>query len=82
MAPRTDRSLSGVANQRSKSLVQEIVPISLAMIHRAPCWRPHCSRNSWYGIDAKLFAADCPRTIAKNMYDACGAKCPDLSKVV
>ena len=41
-----------------------------------------------YGIDAKLFdwsdeiTADCPRKIAKNMYDACGAKCPDLSKVV
>ena len=41
-----------------------------------------------YGIDAKLFdwsdeiTADCPRKIAKNMYDACGARCPDLSKVV
>ena len=41
-----------------------------------------------YGIDAKLFdwsdeiTADCPRKIAKNPYDACGARCPELSKVV
>ena len=41
-----------------------------------------------YGIDAKLFdwcdeiTAVCPRKMAKNMYDASGAKCPDLSKVV
>ena len=41
-----------------------------------------------YGIDAKLFdwsdeiTADCPRKIAGNMYDACGARCPDLTKVV
>jgi hypothetical protein len=41
-----------------------------------------------YGIDAKLFdwsdgiTADCPRKIAKNMYDACGARCPDLSRAV
>ena len=41
-----------------------------------------------YGIDAKLFdwsdeiTANCPRKIAKNLYDACGARCPDLSKVV
>jgi len=39
-----------------------------------------------YGIDAKLSDfkpdADCPRKIARNPYDACGARCPDLSKVV
>jgi hypothetical protein len=41
-----------------------------------------------YGIDAKLFdwsdeiTADCPRKQAKNFYDQCGAKCPDLPKVV
>jgi hypothetical protein len=39
-----------------------------------------------YGIGAKLFdfepEADCPRKIARNPYDACGARCPDLSKVV
>ena len=26
--------------------------------------------------------ADCPRKIARNDYDPCGARCPDLSKVV
>ena len=41
-----------------------------------------------YGIDAKLFdwsdeiTADCPRKQAKNLNDQCGARCPDLSKVV
>ena len=41
-----------------------------------------------YGIDEKLFAwsdeitADCPRKQAKNLNDICGARCPDLSKVV
>ena len=39
-----------------------------------------------YGIDAKLFdwepEADCPRKQAKNLNDICGARCPDLSKVV
>jgi hypothetical protein len=41
-----------------------------------------------YGIDAKLFdwsdeiTADCPRMHSKNLYDQCGARCPDLSKVV
>jgi hypothetical protein len=39
-----------------------------------------------YGIDAKLFdwepEAHCPRKIARNDYDPCGARCPDLSKVV
>jgi hypothetical protein len=39
-----------------------------------------------YGIDAKLFdfepEADCPRKIARNDYDPCGARCPDLAKVV
>ena len=41
-----------------------------------------------YGIDAKLFdwsdeiTADCPRRHSKNLYDHCGARCPDLSKVV
>jgi len=39
-----------------------------------------------YGIDAKLFEwepeADCPRKIARNDYDPCGARCPDLSKLV
>jgi hypothetical protein len=41
-----------------------------------------------YGIDAKLFdwcdeiTADCPCKQAKNLNDVCGARCPDLSKVV
>ena len=41
-----------------------------------------------YGIDAKLFdwldeiTADCPRKQAKNLNDQCGARCPDLPKVV
>jgi len=41
-----------------------------------------------YGIDAKLFdwsdeiTADCPRRHSKNLHDQCGARCPDLSKVV
>jgi hypothetical protein len=41
-----------------------------------------------YGIDAKLFdwsdeiTADCPRKKAKNLNDQCGARCPDLPKVV
>ena len=41
-----------------------------------------------YGIDAKLFdwsdeiTADCPRRHSGNLYDQCGARCPDLSKVV
>ena len=41
-----------------------------------------------YGIDAKLFdwmddiTADCPRKRAANVNDVCGARCPDLPKVV
>jgi len=39
-----------------------------------------------YGIDAKLFEfvpeANCPRKIARNDYDPCGARCPDLAKVL
>jgi hypothetical protein len=41
-----------------------------------------------YGIDAKLFdwldeiTADCPSKQAKNLNDQCGARCPDLPKVV
>jgi hypothetical protein len=41
-----------------------------------------------YGIDAKLFewsdeiTADCPRKQARNLNDQCGARRPDLSKVV
>ena len=41
-----------------------------------------------YGIDAKLFdwsdeiTADCPRRHSGNLYDQCGARCPDPSKVV
>ena len=41
-----------------------------------------------HGIDAKLFdwsdeiTADCPRKHSGNLYDQCGARCPDLSKVV
>ena len=41
-----------------------------------------------YGIDAKLFTwsdeirADCPRKVARNEHDPCGARCPDLTKVV
>jgi hypothetical protein len=41
-----------------------------------------------YGIDAKLFdwsdeiTADCPRRHSGSLYDQCGARCPDLSKVV
>jgi hypothetical protein len=41
-----------------------------------------------YGIEAKLFdwsdeiTADCPRKIANKLDDLCGARCPDLPKVV
>jgi hypothetical protein len=41
-----------------------------------------------YGIDTKVcdwtdeITADCPRKIANNINDLCGARCPDLSKVV
>ena len=41
-----------------------------------------------YGVDTKLFdwsdeiTADCPRKRARNLNDQCGARCPDLSKVV
>jgi hypothetical protein len=41
-----------------------------------------------YGIDAKLFewsdeiTADCRRKRATNLNDMCGARCPDLPKVV
>jgi hypothetical protein len=41
-----------------------------------------------YGIDAKLFdwsdeiTADFPRKLSGNLYDQCGARCPDLPKVV
>jgi hypothetical protein len=41
-----------------------------------------------YGIDGKLFdcsdeiTADCPRKQAQNLNDQCGARCPDLSKVL
>jgi len=41
-----------------------------------------------YGGDAKLFdwsdeiTADCRRKQAMNLNDICGARCPDLSKVV
>jgi hypothetical protein len=41
-----------------------------------------------YGIEAKLFdwtdeiTADCPRKQALNLNDMCGARCPDLPKVV
>jgi len=56
-----------------------------------------CGRSGQYrldrlilrcGIDAKLFdwldeiTADCPRKQARNLNDQCGARCPDLSKVV
>ena len=39
-----------------------------------------------YGIDAKLFdwepEFDCPRKLGDMKHDPCGARCPDLSKVV
>ena len=41
-----------------------------------------------YSIDAKLFdrsneiTADYPRKHANNLNDICGARCPDLSKMV
>jgi len=41
-----------------------------------------------HGIDPKLFdwsdeiPADCLRKQARNLSDQCGARCPDLSKVV
>jgi hypothetical protein len=41
-----------------------------------------------YGIDAKPFdwsdeiTVECPRRHSGNLYDQCGARCPDLSKVV
>jgi hypothetical protein len=52
-----------------------------------------CGRHGRYRLDrlierfdAKLFEwepeADCPRNVARNEHDPCGARCPDLSKVV
>jgi hypothetical protein len=41
-----------------------------------------------YGLDAKLFdfseeiTKDCPRKIENKLNDLCGARCPDLPKVV
>lgn len=41
-----------------------------------------------YGRDAKLFdwsdelTADCPRKRARDINDQCGARCPDLPKVL
>ena len=39
-----------------------------------------------YDLDAKLLKfepeVDCPRKMARNEHDPCGARCPDLSKVV
>ena len=41
-----------------------------------------------YGIDTKLFdwsdeiTVDCPRKIANKLEDLCGARCPDLPRVV
>jgi hypothetical protein len=41
-----------------------------------------------YGVDAKPFdwtdeiAADCPRKQAMSLNDICGARCPDLPKVL
>jgi len=39
-----------------------------------------------YGLDAKLFEwepeVDCLPKVARNEHDPCGARCPDLSKVV
>ena len=56
------------------------------------CGRSVSYRVDWlimrYSIDAKLFdwsaqiTADCPRRHSGNLYDHCGARCPDLSKVV
>jgi len=40
------------------------------------------------GLDGKLIdwsaelTADCPRKVARNYSDQCGAKCPDLPKVL
>jgi hypothetical protein len=40
------------------------------------------------GRDAKIvdwlreLTADCPRMIARNMSDQCGARCPDLARVL
>jgi len=56
-----------------------------------------CGRDGCYGLnrliekrgrDAKLIdwldelTAECPKKIARNMNDTCGAKCPQLSKVL
>jgi hypothetical protein len=41
-----------------------------------------------YGVDAKLFdwadeiTADCPWKQARNLNDQCGARCPDLPRVL
>ena len=41
-----------------------------------------------YGRDAKLrdwldvIAADCPKKIARSDYSRCGAKCPQLPKII
>ena len=56
-----------------------------------------CGRDGCYGLhrliekrgrDAKLIdsldelTAECPKKIARNMNDPCGAKCPQLPKVL
>ena len=56
-----------------------------------------CGRDGCYGLhrliekrgrDAKLIdwlgelTAECPKKIARNMNDPCGAKCPDLPRVL
>jgi hypothetical protein len=58
---------------------------------------PKCSRAGSYrlsgliekrGRDGKVIdlldelTADCPKKQARNMNDPCGAKCPDLAKVL
>ena len=56
-----------------------------------------CGRDGCYGLgrlierrgrDAKLIdwldelTAECPKKIAQNMNDPCGAKCPELARVL
>ena len=47
-----------------------------------------CGRNGCYGLGRLIekrvdeLTAECPKKIARNMNDPCGARCPDLPRVL
>jgi hypothetical protein len=72
-----------------RDLVGKIEVLNIACDKCARAGRYHLHRLiERYGIDAKLFewtdeiTADCPRKLANKLDDRCGARCPDLPKVV